>query len=182
MRRAASLWLVALGLGALAGGLWLFGTPGSTTRATGDSARRPEQEMAEPVLARTSSPPSNASAQTLPADSGKGTERPASEDDYLRELAVLRTEDPSRALDWVERGDEWYSAEGRKAEARRASRVTLLVDLGRMDEARRFARGFLAHYPRSEYAGLVRGVTGIHPRPGKPAGIRAGRSAPEMLE
>jgi hypothetical protein len=168
MRRAAAFSSAFLGLG---GGVWLL-VAQTSSRPIVELEHLAETRARRVAAARVQPEPSGAApAPTMPGDLQTGAERPATEDDYLRELAVLRTEDPSRALDWVERGDEWYSAEGRKAEARQASRVTLLVDLGRMDEARRVAQVFLAAHPRSEYAGLVRGVTGIHPRPGKPAGI-----------
>ncbi len=94
----------------------------------------------------------------------------ANEDDYLRELARLKRTDQRRALELVRQGEVWYSASGVRAEARQAMGVTLLVDLGEMEEARARARNFLAEHPTSSYRPLVQGVTGIHPRPGGPDG------------
>jgi hypothetical protein len=48
--------------------------------------------------------------------------------------------------------------------------ITLLVDLGRMDEARARVDRFLEAYPNSRYRPLVQGKTGIHPRPSGPGG------------
>jgi len=96
----------------------------------------------------------------------------ASEDDYLRELARLNRTDKRQALELVRQGDGWYSASGARAEARQAMGVTLLVDLGEMAEARARARRFLAEHPESSYRPLVQGVTGIHPRPSGPEGLR----------
>jgi hypothetical protein len=93
---------------------------------------------------------------------------PPPEDDTLRELEALSVTDKQAALTLAEKGDEWYSAVGKKAEARRAMRITLLVDLNRMPEARRLTRDFIQRYPDSPYRRLVQGVTGVHPRPGGP--------------
>jgi hypothetical protein len=92
----------------------------------------------------------------------------ASEDDYLRALDQLNGIDKRRALQLVQKGDEWYSSSGVKAEARKAMGITLLVDLGEMDEARARTRRFIAEHPKSVYRPLVQGVTGIHPRPSGP--------------
>jgi hypothetical protein len=43
--------------------------------------------------------------------------------------------------------------------------ITLLVDLGEMEEARARTRRFIELHPESRYRPLVQGVTGIHPRP-----------------
>jgi hypothetical protein len=48
--------------------------------------------------------------------------------------------------------------------------ITLLVDLGRMDEARERALAFIKAYPKSSYRPLIQGKTGIHPRPYGPDG------------
>ncbi len=91
--------------------------------------------------------------------------RPASEDDYMRELLALESTDEERALALARKGDEWYEGSGRAAEARKAMTITLLADLGRMEEARALARAFMAAHPDSGYLPVVQGVTGIHPRP-----------------
>lgn len=100
------------------------------------------------------------------------------EREYLEQLSSLNHTDKQAALTWAEKGDEWYSHVGRNAEARRAMRVTLLVDLNRMDEARTFTREFIAQYPNSPYRRLVSGVTGIHPRPSGPRAPAAAVTTP----
>jgi hypothetical protein len=97
--------------------------------------------------------------------------RPESEAAYMRELSRLARTDKPAALSLAKRGDEWYSDTGDTAEARKAMVVTLLVDLGSMEEARVLTRRFIAAYPSSPYRPLVQGVTGIHPRPHGPEGI-----------
>lgn len=99
-------------------------------------------------------------------------ERPATEEVYWSELEKLQRTDKENALVFALKGDEWYSPTGKPAEARRAMIVTLMVDLGRMEEARVRTRDFISQYPNSPYRRLVQGVTGIHPRPGAPPGHR----------
>jgi hypothetical protein len=95
-------------------------------------------------------------------------EKPASEAAYLRELSRLHATDGARALLYARQGDVWYSNTGTAAEARKAMAITLLVDLGKIDQARRETRAFIAAFPDSPYRPLVQGVTGIHPRPHGP--------------
>jgi hypothetical protein len=126
------------------------------------------------VPAESLSASSVALAPTDPTPSDKITlppilqDTPPPEREYLQQLSALNHTDKQAALTFAEQGERWYSDVGRNAEARRAMRVTLLVDLNRMDEARRFTRDFLAKYPDSPYRRLVQGVTGIHPRPSGP--------------
>jgi len=94
--------------------------------------------------------------------------KPVSEEAYVRELSRLHATDEAAALDYAKKGDAWYASTGPLAEARKAMTVTLLVDLGNMDEARRMTRAFIAAFPNSPYLPLVEGVTGIHPRPHGP--------------
>jgi hypothetical protein len=98
----------------------------------------------------------------------RSSAKPESERAYFHELARLNAMDKPRALALARQGDAWYPTTGESAEARKAMVVTLLVDLGNMDEARRETRAFIAAYPRSSYRPLVQGVTGIHPRPSGP--------------
>lgn len=112
----------------------------------------------------TSAPPSAAPAPTVSAAPDVPS-RPESEDAFLAELERLNVTDKPRALALAEAGERWYSDRGVKAEARQAMRITLLVDLGRMEEARALVRQFLANAPDSRYLPLVQGVTGVHPRP-----------------
>jgi hypothetical protein len=93
---------------------------------------------------------------------------PLPEREYLEQLRALNFTDKNAALVLAEKGEEWYSDTGRNAEARRAMRITLLVDLDRMSEARALTREFIAKYPQSPYRPLVQGATGIHPRPSAP--------------
>lgn len=87
------------------------------------------------------------------------------EDEYLRALEQLNATDKPRALELVQLGEHWYPNSGVRAEAREAMGITLLVDLGDMQEARVRTRRFIAEHPESPYRPLVQGVTGIHPRP-----------------
>jgi hypothetical protein len=96
---------------------------------------------------------------------------PPAEEDFWHDLSLLNRTDKPRALVLAERGEGWYSDHGPAAEARRAMIVTLLVDLGQMDEARARARAFIQAYPQSAYRPLVQGKTGIHPRPYGPYGV-----------
>ena len=94
--------------------------------------------------------------------------KPDSERSYFRELARLDGVDKPAALTLARQGDDWYPSTGVNAEARKAMAITLLVDLGNMEEARRETRAFIARFPQSSYRPLVQGVTGIHPRPSGP--------------
>jgi hypothetical protein len=96
------------------------------------------------------------------------SDAPLPEREYFQQLQELNHSDKRAALTLVEKGEQWYSSTGQLAEARRALRVTLLVDLGQMAEARRLTREYLERYPDSPYSRLVQGVTGIHPRPWGP--------------
>ena len=94
---------------------------------------------------------------------------PPDERAFLAQLEALNRTDKPRALELARRGEGWYSQTGVQAEARKAMITTLLVDLGRMSEARTEAYRFINAFPESRYRPLVQGVTGIHPRPGRPA-------------
>ncbi len=87
------------------------------------------------------------------------------EEGTWRQLASLSVSDKPNALSLALAADANSSPKGVIAEARRALVITLLVDLGRMSEARARTRKFMAEYPASRYLPLVQGVTGIHPRP-----------------
>jgi hypothetical protein len=138
---------------------------------SGLASRGPEA----PALATTAT----VAATTLPELLGSGASvftstngplrKPDSESDFLRELSRLHRVDKAGALALAEQGDAWYPSTGPFAEARHAMTVTLLVDLGDMDAARRITRALIADNPRSPYLPLVEGVTGIHPRPHGPA-------------
>ncbi len=155
------------------------------------SPPEPAEPSSEPVASRAPTPPSQPRAPappsqprapspahaTTPAPTSPPDTRatapaalrpPATERDYWSHLEALERSDKERALAYALAGDEWYEAEGKPAEARRAKIVTLLVDLGRMQEARSRTRQFIEQYPNSPYRRLVQGVTGIHPRPGAP--------------
>jgi hypothetical protein len=93
---------------------------------------------------------------------------PLPEREFLEQLRELNVTDKHAALTLAQKGETWYSATGTLAEARRAMRITLLVDLERMAEARAFTREFIEQYPTSPYRKLVQGVTGVHPRPSGP--------------
>jgi hypothetical protein len=88
--------------------------------------------------------------------------------DLMQEVAHLNVTDKPRALALALSADDAYPNTGLYAEARRAMIITLLVDLGRMEEARKRVYPYLDAYPNSRYVPLVEGKTGIHPRPGQP--------------
>lgn len=166
MRRA----LVLLGMAGLAA---LLGFVLLRERRAATSAPRPIATSLPPIdettsgTAKASSPvPAPASAQA-PGELAK----PDTEDAFLRELERLHMTDKPRALAFAKKGEEWYASTGRPAEARKAMIVTLLVELGDMEEARNLTRRFIDAYPESEYRPLVQGLTGIHPRPHGPRGI-----------
>jgi hypothetical protein len=95
--------------------------------------------------------------------------QPATAEEFWRELERLELTDKRLALHYALQGEQWYEGDAGKArEARSAKIVTLLVALDRMDEARVRTRAFIESYPNSPYRPLVQGVTGIHPRPGRP--------------
>lgn len=98
----------------------------------------------------------------------RSSSRPDSEQAYFHELSRLNAVDKPHALELARQGDTWYGTTGANAEARKAMAITLLVDLGNMEQARRETRAFIAAYPQSSYRPLVQGVTGIHPRPSGP--------------
>jgi hypothetical protein len=76
--------------------------------------------------------------------------------------------DRKRALEHALQGEPRLSHDGTTLAANDAMVITLLADVGRMPEARARAHRFLTRNPGSPYAPLVRGVTGIHPRPSMP--------------
>lgn len=168
MRRVAGAVLTAalvVGLGAFM--LRRVNAPGTNpgTRVTSGGA---PQRRAHPVAAGVAGEPGQAPLVRVEPTEHRSPF--ATEDDYLRELAQLNRTDKRRALSLVEKGEAWYQASGVRAEARRAMGITLLVDLGDMDEARVRTRRFIAEHPDSAYRPLVQGVTGIHPRPSGPRG------------
>lgn len=149
---------------AVGGAVWVWGTEGDGPRAHGSAPSAPP--AATPLVSAPDlelSPAPNVDDRPAALHDSAPPER-----EYLDQLSALHHTDKQAALTWAEKGEEWYSDVGRYAEARRAMRVTLLVDLNRMDEARAFTREFIAKYPDSPYRRLVSGVTGIHPRPSGP--------------
>ncbi len=177
MDRAAR-WVVPLGLVIPLGAALLYWS------SDGEAPRTlPSIELNPPPAISTQSPSRNAAAEVsamAPVPSASSTQdvpaapvveefqRPSSEEQYWAELERLQVSDKQRALDYALAGEDWYDETGKPAEARRAMIVTLLVDLGRMDEARERTYRFIEQYPKSPYRRLVQGATGIHPRPGRP--------------
>jgi hypothetical protein len=167
-RNGVLLLSLIIGFGAIAMALQLRVRP-----STSDDT---EARVAPGAVNTEDSPPhelagalSGSSPGLLPSDDV--VELPADEVRYLQELERLARADKARALQWVDLGDRRYPARGMRAEARQALRVTLLVELGLMTEARERARRFIEEHPTSPYRRLVQGQTGIHPRPGPPPGI-----------
>lgn len=98
-----------------------------------------------------------------------GAPSPATnEEEAMREVARLNVTDKPRALALALSADDTSPRTGVYAEARRAMIITLLVDLGRMEEARQRVYRYIEAYPSSPYLPLVEGKTGIHPRPQGP--------------
>lgn len=87
---------------------------------------------------------------------------------YLRQLEALSRSDKAAALALAQNPESEFPERGVFAEAREALSITLLVDLGRMTEARHEVRRFIQSHPQSRYRPLVQGMTGIHPRPTRP--------------
>lgn len=139
-------------------------TPHPPNEGAAEGARKPPTEMSLHPN-DTIQPVPNANA---PAPSRAKVEEPESEELFWNELERLERKDKQEALAYALAGDDWYSDEGTPAEARRAKIVTLLVSLGKMEEARAKTRVFIEKYPDSSYRRLVQGVTGIHPRPSAP--------------
>lgn len=94
--------------------------------------------------------------------------RVSTAEQYLRQLDALSRSDKAAALKLAQKPAEGFPEHGVLAEAREALSITLLVDLGRMAEARDEVRRFIQSHPQSRYRPLVQGVTGIHPRPTRP--------------
>jgi hypothetical protein len=142
-------------------------------------ALRPE---VEPTVARTSralpqpaplrQPPPLTAAITPAAQRAVD---PAEQ--LLRELEPLAVFDKPAALARALAADARLPAQGMMAEARRALIVTLMVDTERISEARVRALEFIKQYPDSRYLPLVKGVTGVHPRP-RPSELRDARQRP----
>jgi Fe-S cluster biosynthesis and repair protein YggX len=178
LRRGGQFALLTAGLGAVVAWIWVnHAEPRAETvdtRSASAAARAPSPAVAATVLA-TSTPSTDSSEKITLAKILPDT--PPPQRDFLEQLSELNHTDKQAALTLAEKGEQWYSDVGRYAEARRAMRVTLLVDLKRMDEARALTRDFIAQYPDSSYSRLVRGVTGIHPRPSGPR-VHALPSAP----
>jgi hypothetical protein len=166
MRRVAGAVLAAIVL-AIIGTLALRSEP---RPKIGSSRSDLRSAPSEAHTDRVPSQPGNASTLTpSKSSSAEGLGSPfADEDDYLRTLDGLNRTDKRRAFELVQRGDGWYASSGVKAEARQAMGITLLVDLGEMEEARVRTRRFIVEHPTSVYRPLVQGVTGIHPRPSGP--------------
>lgn len=154
---------------AVAGGSWFFSSRDSsgpesagTLHATAPATPKPTSSPPSPPLV----PPTQEPKPAPPAPAEP--ERPESEEDFLRQLQSLHWTDKAAALKLARQGEDWYSEEGPAAEARKAMIATLLVDLGRMNEARAEVRRFIERYPDSPYRPMLQGKTGIHPRPGAP--------------
>jgi hypothetical protein len=140
---------------------------------------RPEVEPAVALATRAAPEPASV-RQTPPltaavAPAAHGAVEPAEQ--LLRELEPLAVSDKPAALARALAADAQLPAQGVMAEARRALIVTLMVDTERISEARVRALEFIRKYPDSRYLPLVKGVTGVHPRP-RPSELRDARQRP----
>lgn len=121
-------------------------------------------------------------ADSIEQTADEGPARPRTEDEYLRELAVLNVTDKPAALALAEAGERWYAPTGEAAEERRALRVTLLKDLGHEEEARKSAREFIAAFPESRYLPKVEPIARASaPLASGPTTVTAGASVPPTL-
>ncbi len=163
---ARAVWLLALASAVALLALVYFGEDEQQTgtRQASEAVGHPDptrstQEAPRPkqAVAKASTP---AAAPALP-----DPER------LLRELEPLAVTDKPRALALALAADATLPADGVMAEARRALIVTLMVDTDRMSDARERARAFIRQYPDSPYLPIVKGTTGVHPRP-RPSEMR----------
>ena len=159
---------LALGAAALFIGLWLWLFFGGT-QPRPQKAAAPPAEAILPVPDRDEAwvapgaPPSSNGPEPQADPQFRYTE--ATELAVLREAYQLNQTDKPRALALLLDAERTYGDIGHMVQARLALIVSLLVDTGRMADARDRARVFIERYPDSRYRGLVQGVTGIHPRP-----------------
>jgi hypothetical protein len=156
--RWRGLWLLALVTAASLAALVLFRggvPPNSDERAAEPLTSRdpPREPTRKSVAVQVANPPPAAGAPAPDAER------------LLRELEPLAVTDKPRALALALAADETLPAQGVMAEARRALIVTLMVDTDRMSDARERARAFIRQYPESRYLPIVKGTTGVHPRP-----------------
>ncbi len=159
LARKSLVSLLACAAGLLAWRLWPEKAPPPAEIAI---ARTSHRAASEPVAA---TPIASTLVPIAAAVDTSAAPELLDEQASLRVLASLSVSDKPRALELAFEADAKLPPEGVLAEARRALIVTLLVDTGRMAEARIRARKFIAEYPTSRYLPLVQGVTGIHPRP-----------------
>jgi len=161
-------WLLSAAVCAALFGVWaLARAPARHPAGTPNTDAAPVV-AADPEQSRAALAPLPTTATVLAATAPDPAA--TSENQFLRAVWNTSASDKSRALALALAGDARYSQTGTLAEARKALIITLLVDLGRMDEARAKVRQFIGNYPNSEYRPLVQGVTGIHPRPWGPNG------------
>lgn len=165
MRRAVVALSCAAGCGLA---LWLARAEKSSEPAPTATPASPSATAREP---RSSAPAQSPEQRRSERALGPSESPYATEEDFLRDLEALRQRDKSAALELARKGDAWYPDTGVFAEARQAVVASLLVDLGRMKEARAEVRRFLEKYPESRYRPMLQGLTGIHPRPGAPPGV-----------
>jgi hypothetical protein len=153
-RGARVLGPVLLGFAAV------FGIAGLLIYRLWDPFVEPETGFEIRATPLPSEPAPAAPKPTAPTDPLNDPAKPANEYEYLRELERLSAENKSKALELAFAGEQWYGDTGPAAEARRAMQVTLLADIGRGQDARKFATRFLSKYPKSKYAIRVRQAVG----------------------
>lgn len=153
----------------------LLGLYASFSRSAPEAAApRPAASLPAARVPPEESPIARATVEAPRAEAAPLPSAPRSDEELLRELERLSVTDKPRALSLALAEDERLSPFGVMAEARRALIVTLMVELGRMPEARARTRELMQTYPDSRYLPLVQGVTGIHPRP-RPSELRDAR-------
>src|SRR5690606_18563235 len=135
LRRTTTALLVCAAVGSVA--VWLMRSP--TPQPRTPATAKPNSADAEPPAQVTRPTPLSAPRPKI-TPRAPLSDTPPPEDDYLEQLAELNRTDKQAALTLAEKGEQWYAATGKRAEARRAMRITLLADLNRMHEARALTR------------------------------------------
>jgi hypothetical protein len=163
VRRWRRATIAVLALAVVGVAVWLWGPLRATSVLQSTPAPGSIEEAALPVAAIPPAPPVTSAPGASRGQPETGA--PSGEEDSLAEIARLNATDKPRALALALSADDAYPSAGADAEARRAMIITLLVDLGRMEEARQRVYRYIEAYPDSPYLPLVEGKTGIHPRP-----------------
>jgi hypothetical protein len=138
---------------------------GVTNAATHEVHEAPAAVQANAVVAPEPNPKPEAAREPQPAAAQRSTaeKAPAAEADSRleREMQMLAVaqrvlvEDPDRALRLARQGEHEFAGSMFSAERRQLA-LLALVQLGRLDEARRLGRPFLQAYPNAPWSARLR--------------------------